>query len=493
MLVDALLETQSRWPGKEAFRDPTRRMNFTQLTAVASVMRGLVLRETQKDRVGLMLPGSGAFSAALFGTLWAHKVAVPLNFLLSPGELADVVRDADLDLILSVHHFDKTTDDLPARVLCLEDLPLRRSVLLSRFRPRPAAPAVDADALVVLLYTSGTSGVCKGVELSSRNLRSNCDAVIEAVGLTDDDRFLSVLPPFHIFGLLSGVLLPVVRGLSVHMIPRFGPAAVLRAIDETRPTIMMAIPSMFGALLRTKSARPDAFQGFRLLISGGEPLPAAVAEGFEKRFGVTMMEGYGLTETSPVIAIGTRDAHRAGTVGKPLSNVEVRIVRSDGSEAGTAEEGEIVARGPGVMLGYHHRAEETAEVVSEDGWFSTGDFGSLDADGFLRITGRKKEMIIVGGENVFPREIEEVLLLHPAVEEAAVVGVPDASRGEVPLAFVQFKANDATTDTELKNFARQHLAGYKVPRQIRIVDEFPRGPTGKVAKRELVQMATAAS
>ena len=493
MLLDALLDTERRRPHIEAVRDPTRSLSFRRLTTFASVLRDVVLRETARDYVGIMLPASAALHGAFFGALWANRKPVPLNFLLSAPELAEIIRDAELDLILSTRHFDKLTEQLPVRTLQLESLPVRRMAFGAMFRRRPPAPSVDPDDVAVLLYTSGTTGACKGVELTPRSLRSNCDALLEAVDIEDDDRFLGVLPPFHVFGLTGNVLVPTVRGLGGHMVPRFSPPAVLRAIRESRPTVLMAIPSMYAALLRTKSATADDFRHFKLLISGGEPLPLEVARGFRERFGADLLEGYGLTETSPVISVNTRQHHREGSVGRPLANVDVRIVDDEGSDVGAGQDGEIVVRGPSVMRGYHHRPEETAAVLDSDGWFATGDIGVLEADGFLSITGRKKDMLIVGGENVFPTEIEAALRRHPEVEEAAVIGVPDPSRGEVPVAFVTLSDGGQASEIELRGFARDHLAGYKVPRQVTIVDELPRGPTGKVLKHQLRQWASAAS
>ncbi len=489
MLLDALIKTEQRSPNTEAVRDLTRTLSFRRLATLASVLRKVVLEETRREYVGIMLPASAGFNGAFFGTLWANRKAVPLNFLLSAAELAEIIRDAHLDLILTTRHFDYLASELPARSIALESLPLKRMAFIEMFRRRPEPPNIDPDDIAVLLYTSGTTGACKGVELTSRSLRSNCDALLQAVSLDDRDRFLGVLPPFHVFGLTGNVLVPTVRGLTTHMVPRFGPSAVLRAIRETHPTVLMAIPSMYSALLRTKSATPQDFHGFKLLISGGEPLPAAIAHGFRERFGVQLLEGYGLTETSPVISLNTNRQNRSGTVGRPLPNVSVRILDPDGKEQPTGQDGEIVVKGPSVMRGYHNRPEETAAVLDADGWFATGDIGVLDDDGFLSITGRKKEMMIVGGENVFPVEIEEALRGHPQVEEVAVIGVPDPSRGEVPIAFVTLGQGAEVSEIELRSFAREHLAGYKVPRHVNIVEELPRGPTGKVLKNKLAETA----
>ncbi len=490
MLVEALLEAIQSQPAAEAVRDQSRVLTFRQLGSLAAAIRRFVAKNSRQDCVGVMLPASAAFNGAFFGTLWAGRIVVPLNFLLSPAELTDIVRDAGLDLILSTRHFAQTTDELPVRTVCIEDMPIKRLALAAKLAGHVPAPTAGTHPLAVLLYTSGTTGRCKGVELTAEGLRANSDAVIQSAALREDDRFLCVLPPFHVFGLTAGVLIPVVRQIAAHMIPRFNPAAVLRAIAEFSPNIMMAIPSMYGALMRTKSADPNALKHFRLLISGGEPLPDVIADGFRDRFGVELLEGYGLTETSPVISLNTPQCNKRGSVGKPLASVTVRIVDPDAHDLPTGQDGEIVVRGPSVMRGYRNRPDATAAVLT-DGWFRTGDIGQVDEDGFLFITGRVKDMMIVGGENVFPREIESVLEQHPHVEEAAVIGVPDASRGEVPLAFVLLRTLDEGEPTfddpeiALRSFARKHLAGYKVPRQIRVVEDLPRGPTGKVQKHKL--------
>ncbi|MHC4092577.1 MAG: class I adenylate-forming enzyme family protein, partial [Planctomycetota bacterium] len=343
----------------------------------------------------------------------------------------------------------------------------------------------------VILYTSGTSAAPKGVELTYQNLYRNCEACIEAARMDRKQTFLNILPPFHVFGLTANVLVPVVLGASVYAIPRFQPAAALKAISEQRISIVMVIPSMYAAMLRTKSISDDALTSIHLAISGGEPLPESLAQGFEKRFGVKLHQGYGLTETSPVVSLCASHAYRDGSVGRVIPGFECRIADDQGRALPAGQDGEIQVRGPCVMKGYYRRPQETAAVIEAAGWFRTGDIGQLDEDGYLFVTGRKKEMMIVGGENVFPGEIEYVLTEHRAVAEAAVIGVADTSRGEVPVAFVTLSADargEPVGEQELRNFARRRLAGYKVPRRIRIADDLPRGPTGKVLKRKLAEL-----
>jgi long-chain acyl-CoA synthetase len=488
MLVDALLQSAARSPGKPAVSDARLRLSYRRLVAASFALRGILQAETERERVGIMLPAGGGFAAALFGTLWAGKVAVPLNFLLNPAELRSVVEDAGIDRIVSVHHFDEMLGSLPTRSLALEDLGLRSRIFRALLRPKPAPPRVGPGDTAVLLYTSGTDGSPKGVVLSYGNLLSNCEDCIATARITPAHRFLNILPPFHVFGLTANVLIPVVLGASAHCIPRFQPAAVVEAMRQEHPSILMAIPSMYAALLRAKDTPPDTYRGLYLAISGGEPLHTHVADGFRSRFGIELLQGYGLTETSPVVSLNLPDAHRPGSIGRPIRNAQVRIVNDDGVYVPHGTDGEIQVRGPGVMQGYHGRPDLTQAAVSADGWLRTGDVGRQDADGFLSITGRKKEMMIVGGENVFPREIEAALLDHPAVAEAAVVGVPDASRGEVPAAFVICREGRSATDGELRAFVRERLAGYKVPRFVRVAEELPRSPTGKIHKRLLKQM-----
>ncbi len=488
MLVDVLIETYRRSPKRVAVEDLTGSLTYKQLGRLASVLRGIVLRETRCARVGIMLPASSAFPAVLFGTLWASKIAIPLNFLLSPDELAVVVEDADLDLIITMGHFKDLAARLPARTLLLEELGLKRKMAFAMLTPRPPPPKVQAEDTAVILYTSGTTGRPKGVQLSHRNLHSNCMDTIHSLNIDPPQTFLNILPPFHVFGLTGNVLVPVALGATVQAIPRFSPVAVVKTVASKGVSMMMAIPSMYAAILRSKSTAPDTFRSIYLAVSGGEPLPDSVREGFEERFGLTLRQGYGLTETSPVVSLCTLTEHRAGTVGKPIRNAEIRIVDSVGQDLPVGEDGEILVRGPGVTKGYYKKPEESRRVIDGEGWFHTGDVGRLDDDGFLSITGRSKEMLIIGGENVFPREIEAVLETHEGVVQSAVIGIADDLRGEVPVAFVIPAKDASVTEPDLRNFAKQRLPTFKVPRRIEIRENLPTGPTGKILKRRLREL-----
>lgn len=488
MLIDMLLESARRSPQTVAVADSMRSFTYKQLTRIAMVMRQVIRSRTNNDHVGIMLPSSSLFPAVLMGTLWASRTAVPLNFLFSAEELLPVVQDAGLDTIITVKHFTKLAEALPVKVVYLEDLPLKRKIIFSYFRPIPAAPKVELSDTAVLLYTSGTTGQPKGVELTYDNLYSNCADTITSLEIDQHQIFLNILPPFHVFGLTANVLVPIMLGASVFAIPRFSPAAVVKSVAENGVTLMMAIPSMYAAILKSKSATAESFRSIKLAISGGEPLSDRVRARFEERYKVILKQGYGLTETSPVISVSSAKHFRDGTVGRLIRNVEVRIVDENDRDLPAGEEGEIYVRSPGVMKGYYHKPEETAKVIDADGWFRTGDIGRLETDRYLSITGRAKDMLIIGGENVFPREIEAALEAVEGVLQVAVIGMADDLRGEVPVAFVMPEPHAQLDEQSLRIIARQSLAGYKVPRRIEIRDDLPTGPTGKILKRRLHEL-----
>ena len=322
MLLADFLETASRHWGKPAIQDVRRVLTCRQLVTLAAAIRRVILAETRRPNVGLLLPSTGAFAGCLYGSLWAGRTVVPLNFLLKPGELATIVDDAGLDLILTCEYFEKLASQLPARALCLERIGLRRRYLLARVLPWPRVPAVEDDALAVILYTSGTTGTPRGVCLSHRNLHGNAMACIRHTQMTGEHEFLGVLPLFHSFGLTATLIAPTLLGATVRYHARFQPSDVVHTLANTRTCVFMATPSMYAALAKAKSVTPEVFQRLRLPISGGEPLAPAVFEDYRARLGVTILEGYGLTETSPVVSLNLPEAWRAGTVGRPWRGVD---------------------------------------------------------------------------------------------------------------------------------------------------------------------------
>ncbi len=436
-----------------------------------------------------MLPTSGLFpSAALAGWILG-KTIVPLNYLLAQGDLAYVCADSGLDACVTVGPMLEFTGGLPesVRAIRMDQMSFGGIPPVRRSRRR-----ADSE-LAVLLYTSGTSGRPKGVMLTCGNLRSNVEQVVEHAKFTRVDTMLGVLPQFHSFGLTVLTLLPLAVGCKVVYTARFVPRRIIALIKEHHPSVLVAIPSMYGALRLVKDASPKDLASLRFTVSGGEPLSTAVADGFYERFGIRISEGYGLTETSPVTNWCLPLEWRPRSVGRAVKGVDERIVSPSGDTVGQGAEGEIRIKGPNVMAGYWNLPEETSAAFDEQGYFRTGDIGRFDGDGHLFITGRIKEMLIIGGENVFPREIEEVLDRHESVKASAVVGVNDASRGETALAFVELKDGAAFNEPSLRAWCREHLAQFKVPREIRHRDALPRNATGKIMRRALAAEVAAES
>jgi long-chain acyl-CoA synthetase len=467
-LAQAVGESLGRHPDKVVSRDADRDLTGSQLLAACRAAAGALAAATTGPRVGLLLPNCAVYPAALVGAVWAGKTAVPLNPMLRSNELDFLFHDAALDTVVVAEATAPLVAGLAVRAVPVADL-------LAHTGPAPSAPvAADPDSPAVMLYTSGTSGKPKGVPLTHTNLLSNAGALIDRATLTSAEVFLGMLPMFHAFGLTGSMLLPLLLGSEVTYQPRFHPDRSAAVIAERRVSVFIAVPSMFGLLARSRG-HDEGLRGVRLPVSGGEALPSAYRDGYRQRFGREVLEGYGLTETSPVLAVNLPSENRPGTVGRPLPGVQVRLAGDDN---------EIQVRGPSIMKGYYNRPEENAHAFTADGWFRTGDMGRIDADGYLSITGRIKELIIRGGEKIMPREVEEVLGQCPGVQEAAVLGEPDGDRGEAVVAFV-VPGDPPPTAEALRDFCRARLAEFKVPRRFTIARDLPRGPTGKLLKRAL--------
>ena len=492
-LLRPILAHALKHPRRIAVTDDRQSYAYAKLAAGACFIAREIKQATQAKHVGILLPTSGAFPIAFLGTWLAGRVPVPLNYLLAKEELQFVIRGSDIDTLITstkMLEFLGGPDAIPDNIKIVELEKVRfKGVPPLRFPPNPAD-----DELAVLLYTSGTSGKPKGVMLTHGNLQSNVLAAIEHANITRADTFLGVLPQFHSFGLTVLTLLPLFIGARVVYTARFVPRKIVGLIEEHRPDIFIAVPSMYGALLSVKSAGPGSLKSIRLAVSGAEPLSDAIYNAFKERFNVELLEGYGLTETSPATNWSTPTRNKRYSVGLPLPGVGNLIVDENNHVLGPNEDGEIILTGPNLMKGYYKLDDKTAEVITtvtppgssqSVRAFKTGDIGKLDDDGFLFITGRKKEMLIVGGENVFPREIEEVLNTHPAVAASAVIGKLDEMRGEVPIAFVELNEDATFDEGALRNHCRDNLAQFKVPKQIHHIEKLPRNPTGKILRREL--------
>ena len=464
-----------------ALVEEDKKWSFGELAAEVDSIARMLREKVPGDTVGILLLNSERYVATLLGVWKAGKIAVPLNYLLPPQELAFIIRDSGMSAMVSSQFFAQALAAVKPLfgdkgVILMADSP--------EFTQSSGSTALKHEYRnpALYLYTSGTTGRPKGVILSHRNLLHNVASCAKAGEFDARDTFLCLLPFFHTYAITGTILLPLLNGCAMVLVDRFHPHKVLKLIEEHRISVFLAIPSMYRVLAMSEGG--FNVSSVRFPISGGEPLPVAVAEAFEKRFGVHICEGYGQTEAAPVVTLNLPGKRKLGTVGLPLPGIEISIWDDAKNPLPLETIGEIMVRGENVMEGYYRLPDETAKTITKD-WLHTGDLGKLDADGFVTITGRKKDLIISAGENIYPREIEEVLATHPKVKEVAVIGVKDESRGEVPKAFLLLHEGMAVEDKELRSFCREKLAGYKVPKHFEVLADLPRTPTGKVLKRLL--------
>jgi long-chain acyl-CoA synthetase len=440
------------------------------------------------DRVGLMLPNVPAFVVIYYGILRAGAIVVPMNVLLKRREVGYYLEDSGARLLLA---FDEIREEAEAGAAeaNAQAMVLQRGGLPKWLQPYDAEPAVAEtapDDTAVILYTSGTTGQPKGAELTHANLDGNAEVVCRTLTqLGPDDVVLGALPLFHSFGQTAAMNASLRAGACLALLPRFDPEQALQMMDSLRVTIFLGVPTMYAAMLNLPGRGRYDLRSLRTCVSGGQSLPVELLRGFEEAFGCKILEGYGLSETSPVACQNRPDRERKpGSIGIPIQGVEMKVVDESGEEVPDGEVGEILIRGPNVMKGYWRRPEATEETIC-DGWLHSGDLGRRDDDGYFYIVDRKKELIIRGGYNVYPREVEEVLYEHPDVVEAAVVGVPDEQMGEEVGAAVVLRPEAQASAEDLRQHVKSQLAAYKYPREVWFLDELPKGPTGKILKREI--------
>jgi long-chain acyl-CoA synthetase len=440
------------------------------------------------DRVGLMLPNVPAFVVLYYGVLRAGAIVVPMNVMLKRREIAYYLKDSGAQLLLA---FDGVREEAEAGVAeaGARARVLERGGLPEWLEPYDADPAVGAtepDDTAVILYTSGTTGQPKGAELTHANLDGNADVVTRTLTqVGTDDVVLGALPLFHSFGQTAAMNASLRAGSCLTLLPRFEPKLALETMQSQDVTVFLGVPTMYAAMLNLPGRERYELSSLRTCISGGQSLPVELLRGFEQAFGCKILEGYGLSETSPVACQNRPDRERRpGSIGVPIEGVEMKVVDASGEELPDGEIGEILIRGHNVMKGYWRRARATEEAI-RGGWLRTGDLGRRDSEGYFYVVDRKKDLIIRGGYNVYPREVEEVLYEHPDVVEAAVVGVPDPTHGEEVCAAVVLRPGAKASAEDVKSHVRRQLAAYKYPRRLWLVDELPKGPTGKVLRREI--------
>jgi long-chain acyl-CoA synthetase len=499
-LATIVRESARATPGKVLMHAGDRAFSYAEVDEISGRVASSLLAQGLRpgETVAVQLPNVPQFVFAYFGILKAGLVMLPLNPLFKARELAYHLGDGDaaalvtLDLFLDealkgvaevgevpVYVVRATSADLPGGTRPFEDLYAAPDT-------RDIAPT-NADDPAVLLYTSGTTGQPKGAELTHFQLFMACTVGGDTFSFEPDDVSILVLPMFHVFGLSSTLNAAVRFGATTVLIPRFEAGAVLDAVERFRGTVICGVPTMWIALTQADLAGRD-LSSLRVAVSGGAAAPGEVIRAFETTFpGAVVLEGYGLSETAAHATFNrSAQERKVLSVGKPMWGVDLKIVDTHGRPlpAGRDNVGEIVMRGYHVMKGYHKNPEATAEAM-EGGWFHTGDLAYQDDDGFVFIVDRTKDLVIRGGFNVYPREVEEVLYEHPAVAEAAVIGRPDDRYGEEVIAFVSLSGGIDVRAHELVAFAKERLAAYKYPREVHVLEDLPKGSTGKILKKDL--------
>ena len=439
------------------------------------------------DAVGLQMPNVPYFPVLYFGALRLGAVLVPMNPLLKGREVEYYLTDSGAKAMIAWHDFAGPAQEgsQAAGAECILAKPGEfEQEIGSAEAVNEVAERADDDPAVII-YTSGTTGTPKGATLMHSNLAAGAEVARDLVDAGPDFVGLATLPLFHVFGMNSVMNVSLKARALLTLLPRFEPAKALEIIERDRVTSFAGVPTMYSALLHHPDRDKHDLSSLDLCVSGGSAMPVELLHGFDEAFGAKVLEGYGLSETTGMGSFNLPDRERKpGSIGVPVGGTEFRLVDDDGNEVGAGERGEVVMRGPFVMKEYWNKPDATEQVM-KDGWFYTGDIGEVDHDGYYFIVDRKKELVIRGGYNVYPREIEEVLYSHPAVREAAVLGVPHDELGEEVAAAVALKDGADASPEEIRAYVKERVAAYKYPRKVWIADDLPKTPTGKILKREI--------
>lgn len=504
-LGNMLEDTTRRMPRKCAIKFQKQKFTFQQLNESANrLAHGCEPLGIKKgDRIGILSENCPEYIFTYFALAKLGGIVVPINHLLTAEEIQFIVQDCQVTVLFTSKKFFQTIEPILSKMNSVQHVVIINDPnptkytsfekLLQSGSGEDLKTDITDEDLAVFIYTSGTTGHPKGAMLTHKNLVSNARSSAEAFQVVSKDKILLFLPMFHSFTFTVCVLLPVATGASIILLQRT--ARILKDITHAilfdRVTLFVGIPTVFNLLAKKPLPKIFNYISFKYIsaievfISGSAPLPTPVIGEIERKFGSPMCEGYGLSEASPVVSVNPRfGIRKPGSIGLPIPGVQVKIVDPDMNELPVGEIGELAVKGENVMQGYYNRPEETKETIRDD-WLLTGDIARIDEDGYIYIVDRKKDMLIVRGVNVYPREIEEVLYKHPKVLECAVIGVPDEAKGEVPKAIIAVQENETLTEREVREYCKEHLAGYKVPKEIEFRPSLPKTSTGKIMKRSL--------
>ncbi|MGG1675371.1 long-chain-fatty-acid--CoA ligase [Neobacillus sp. NRS-1170] len=493
-LNECLKNSAARFPSNIAYTFLNQSKTYSEFDKLVDcTASGLSAAGIRKgDRVALILGNCPEFITAYFGILRAGAVVIPINPTFTSGEISYILSNSHAKAVIAHSSLSATISALKEKLENLKMVIYTDSIdpecswesLIHDTKEKFESPSIEEEDLAVILYTSGTTGKPKGAMLSHRNLASNADSMTQLTEFTEEDRIIAVLPMFHVFCIATCINIPISCGATIVIVPKFSPTEVINTIRRENATIFAGVPTMFSFLLQVQKATAEDFSSIRVCFSGGASIPVELLHRFEEKYKVHVLEGYGLSETAPVTAFNPmRGTRKPGSVGIDIPKVKNKVVDPNGLEVQRGEIGELIVKGPNVMMGYLGMPEATSSAL-KDGWFYTGDLARMDEEGYIYIVDRKKDMIIVGGYNVYPREVEEVLYQHPAIVEVAVIGVTDKEYGEIVKAFVVSNDECLTVDSIL-HFCQDKLVKYKQPKQVEFMKELPKNSTGKILKRAL--------
>lgn len=519
-LYTALADSAFRFPNKTALVEAGTKRSVTYMELLMKVDRAADMffehGVRKGDRVAVAHRNSIDTVVANFGLYKLGAVCIPMNFMVTkPEELEFILKDSGAKAVVTqaefIRHYVKVLPSLPdiKYIFSTDEIPVSvqdnpavlkfwDEVEKSTYHEETSNPGAGLDDLAFILYTSGTTGLPKGAMLTHGNLASNVISAAQIFKITDEDVFLCLLPMFHSFAWTTCVVIPLYLNLKVVIVANIMPASHwLSAMGSEKVTLILAVPQIYAVLSKEAKGFKRLylqfwpFKGVRFAVSGAAPLTQEIKDRFEQKIGVPILEGYGLTETSPVVSVNTEELQKIKSVGPALPAVSVIVLDDDGKELPRNQEGELCIKGPNVFRGYFNNPKATQDAFTQDGWFKTGDIGVIDDDGFIFIKDRKKDMIIIKGLKVFSAQVEAVICEHPAIEECAIIGVPDGRGGEFVKCYAVKKEGAELSDNDFRKFLKQHLDTYKRPRDFEFVDELPKNALKKVLKRELRKDAVA--
>lgn len=502
-LYNMFYENAKKYPKRTFISFEEKRYTYAEGFAIVNQMAHFMQKKGVKkgDKVVVMLGNSPEFVLSVFAIFACGAIAIPINTFFKAHEASYIVENSESTFIITEGQFESIMEEV--RVECKKiqeiftfdnkiDNTLNFYEHIYSMSDAPIECKASVHDLAIFIYTSGTTGHPKGAMLSHYNLLENAESCDGMINATYKDKFLILLPMFHTYTFTTCIIYPVSIGCTLiilRSVMDMKKDSFKKILLYQRPTIMLGVPQIYSVM--AKSSMPKWFIKFlypiKIHISGGAALPAEIFDQFKKKFGIAVIEGYGLSEASPVVALNPLNKQKQGTVGVPLPNVQAKIIGDDETELPRGEVGELIVKGPNVMQGYWHMPQATDDTI-KNGWLFTGDFATMDEDGYITIVDRKKDLIIAKGMNVYPREVEEVIYKFPGVDAVAVIGIPSVEHGEIIAAYIKAKENETVDEKGLRNYLAKHLANFKLPRIIKVIDEIPLTATGKVLKRELKEL-----